>query len=86
MDTGRSIDFIIARPGWIPEEASSAPVKGKKNWGRANYITNFLDPFGGAKPHILKRVKKRRSGSTLSPRPELGSKASPGLRAGESKG
>jgi len=31
-------------------------------------------------------VKKRGSGSTLSPRPELGPKASPGLQAGESKG
>jgi hypothetical protein len=31
-------------------------------------------------------VKKRRSGSTLSPWPELGPKATPDLQTGESKG
>jgi len=45
-----------------------------------------LDPFGGAKLRPSGRCLKRRSGSTLSPRPELGPKVSPSIYAGESKG
>jgi len=60
---GRGSLLILRLKSSISKKNSKIAVTGRSFQGK----NGKLDPFGGVKPHFEGGVRKRRSGSTLSP-------------------